>query len=420
MPADAAGPPASSPWPPGAPDDRRPGRVARLSVAGAAAAVAVAVACGTLLVTGSTAGPGAARGSQQAAHASLPAARRAVRPARGSTPVNTSVGNIKYQVGLHSGVWHIPAPARTGDYHAYVALTGGDSVAEIDVDSDTILADGIKADTAEGIAAAPDGSRIFVAETGQYDVIAVNLSTGKRKHIAVGAYPQQVAVSPGGQTVYATVTGADTGSDGAGKVAVISTADSKVTREITVGDGPRQVVVSRDGTRVYVSTDHGIAVIGTASARVITTIADPAGPQGLAVSPGGSVLYVTNPAASSLWMISTVSGRVIRRVAAGAQPAAIALTPDGRTLYVADTDADCVLAVAAGTGRLIARIPVGGLPGSVAITPDGSQVWVGNILTGNISVIDAATNIVAGTINGGTGTATLNAAPLGIVFVKVR
>jgi YVTN family beta-propeller protein len=65
-----------------------------------------------------------------------------------------------------------------------------------------------------------------------------------------------------------------------------------------------------------------------------------------------------------------------------------------------------------------ARISVGGLPGSVAITPDGSQVWVGNILTGNISVIDAAANTLAGTINGGAGTATLNGTPLGIVFVR--
>ena len=64
-------------------------------------------------------------------------------------------------------------------------------------------------------------------------------------------------------------------------------------------------------------------------------------------------------------------------------------------------------------------MPVGGLPGVVAVTPDGSQVWVGNMLNGNVTVIDAATNTVSGTISAGSGTATLNAEPVSIAFVKV-
>jgi YVTN family beta-propeller protein len=52
-------------------------------------------------------------------------------------------------------------------------------------------------------------------------------------------------------------------------------------------------------------------------------------------------------------------------------------------------------------------------------------VWVGNILDGDITVINPATNTVAGTIDGATGaapppasTATLDGAPLGITFVN--
>src|SRR5580693_5901214 len=66
----------------------------------------------------------------------------------------------------------------------------------------------------------------------------------------------------------------------------------------------------------------------------------------------------------------------------------------------------------------VATVPVGRLPGSVAVTPDGSQVWVGNNLTGNISVINPASDTVSATISGGSGTATLLAAPLGIAFTK--
>jgi len=53
------------------------------------------------------------------------------------------------------------------------------------------------------------------------------------------------------------------------------------------------------------------------------------------------------------------------------------------------------------------------------VNRDGSQVWVGNDLSGNITVINPATNTVTTTISGGgSGTATLLAAPLSIAFTK--
>jgi YVTN family beta-propeller protein len=52
------------------------------------------------------------------------------------------------------------------------------------------------------------------------------------------------------------------------------------------------------------------------------------------------------------------------------------------------------------------------------VNRDGSQVWVGNDLSGNITVINPATNTVTTTISGGSGTATLLAAPLAIAFTK--
>ena len=74
-----------------------------------------------------------------------------------------------------------------------------------------ILADSISADSPEGVAVTPDGGTVYVAQTGQYSVIAVNASTGAETPVQVGPYPQDVAVSPDGKQVYATVTGGDTG-----------------------------------------------------------------------------------------------------------------------------------------------------------------------------------------------------------------
>jgi YVTN family beta-propeller protein len=345
-----------------------------------------------------------------------------------STPAqapNTPEHSDTYQVGRHSVVrlgTTAPAARAAGqnaatDYYGYVALASNGEVAKIDVSTDTILSLIPGIDTTEGVAVTPDGTQVFGAETGQYDVVAYNTATAKSTAIEVGAYPQDVAMSPDGSTVYATVTGGDTGPGGSDTVAVISTATDAVTGDIQVGPAPRQVAFSPEGTRAYVTTERGITVINTATSSVVRRIHGMTDPQGIAISPGGQSVYVTSPATNTLTVISAATGKVTGRVRVGAEPYAVALSPDGSRAYVTDMNADAVSVVDTATGQVTATIAVGHLPGSVAVAPDDSQVWVGNILDGNITVINPATNTVAGTISGGTGTATLDGQPLGIAFV---
>jgi YVTN family beta-propeller protein len=327
--------------------------------------------------------------------------------------------------GFHPALADQALPATTGSYDAYVAAAGGDEVLQLNVSTATIV-NAFSADTAEGVAVTPDNSQVFIAETGQYDVIPVNVASGKEgTPIEVGAYPQDVAVSPDGSTVYATLTGGDSGPGGSDQVAVISTATDTVTGDITVGTGPRQVAFSPDGTRAYVTTERGVTVIDTAAGSVVATINIPGGAQGLAVSPDGSRVYATSPQTGRLVVIDAATDRVVADIPAGAEPYAVAVTPNGSTAYVADMNSDSVEAIDTAADQKVATIPVGQLPGSIAITPDGSQVWVGNILDGDITVINPATNTVAGTISGAPGvppppaggTATLDGAPLEIAFV---
>ena len=278
----------------------------------------------------------------------------------GPPPANAPQSNIKFATGQHSTVKNSTvknsAAAPAADYHGYVALAGGFSIAEVDVATDTILSDSISADSPSGVAVTPDGSQIFVAETGQYHVIAVNAATGKETPIEVGPYPQDVAVSPDGSQVYATVTGGNTGPGGSDTVAVISTSTDAVVGDIKVGTAPRQVVFSPDGKRAYVTTESGISVIDTATGRITASIPDSGNPQGLAVSPDGSTLYVTNPGPGTVWAISTATDRVTARIAAGAEPYAVAVTPNGATAYVADMNSDSVAVISTASGRVTATV----------------------------------------------------------------
>ena len=91
-------------------------------------------------------------------------------------------------------------------------------------------------------------------------MLAVNPATKAQQAIEVGPYPQDVAVSPDGKVVYATVTGGDTGPGGSNGVAVIDPATNTVTGDIKTGTAPRQVVFSPEGKTAYVTTETGIDV----------------------------------------------------------------------------------------------------------------------------------------------------------------
>ena len=299
--------------------------------------------------------------------------------------------------------------------YAYVAAAGGYEVVKVAVATDTIVGAISGADdTGEGVAISPDGSTAYIASTGQYDVLATNTTTGAQTSIEVGAYPQDVAVSPTGSLVYATVTGGDTGPGGSNVVAVINPATDTVKGDITVGTAPRQVVFSPDGSRAYVTTSDGVYVINTATSHVVRVIPDFDDPQGIAISPDGSTLYVTNPDAGTLWQINAATGHVTGVVNAGAEPQAV--TTNGTDIYVADMNSNSVDILSAATGKVTGSIAVQGLPMAIAATPDGSEVWVGNGYTGSVSIISTATNTVAATISGGGQATALNSAITDIAF----
>jgi len=266
------------------------------------------------------------------------------------------------------------------------------------------------------VAFSPDGSTAYIAETGQYYVIAEDLATKAQTKITVGAYPQDVAVSPSGNVVYATVTGGDTGAGNSDTVAVIDPTTEKVTGTITVGAGPRQVIFSPDGSTAYVTTETGVYQISTATNQVtgVIPVSAEGGAQGLAISPDGKTLYFTSPNVGTLSAVDTATFRVAATVNAGAQPYAVAATASA--LYVTDTDSDSVAVISTSTLKTTANVSVGREPMSVAVSPDGTEAWIGNGFTGDVSVISTATNSVVATLAQGTGTSNNGAQITDIAF----
>jgi YVTN family beta-propeller protein len=263
--------------------------------------------------------------------------------------------------------------------------------------------------TDEGIAMY--GNTLYFADTGN-DTLAVvpSQSLNPKDYvdtpetlIPVGVNPEGLAVSPDGSQVWVADTGPQTGLPSLGAISVVSTATDKVTAtlKLSVTD-PRQIAFSPSGGTAYVTTSAGVLVYNTASDRLVTLIPGLGDPEGVTVAPNGTV-YVTNTEQNVVDVISPATNRVTRTIAVGQLPWQMAITSSGGTLYVADGDSDAVSVINTATNAVTSTIAVSGDPVSVALTPDGSRLWVGGLTSGNVSVIDTSNDAIVGSFAVGYG-----------------
>jgi len=202
-----------------------------------------------------------------------------------------------------------------------------------------------------GIAIAPDGRTLYVAENLSDSLAVVDLATRRVvQRLGAGRFPYAVAVTRDAH-VYVTAWGGST------VTAFVPEGSGHLTREsmIEVGRHPSALVLNASGTRAFVasaSTDR-IAVVDTRRRQVTGWLLDP--------PPDG--------------------------VTEGSTPNALALSPDGTRLYAAEADNNAVVvfdlsaatsdvATAQGSDKLAGRVPAQWYP--TAIVPSGDSLWVVN------------------------------------------
>jgi YVTN family beta-propeller protein len=261
--------------------------------------------------------------------------------------------------------------------------------------------------TNEGLA--EYGPYLYFADTGN-DTLAVidtanlnynNYENPEETLVNVGQDPEGVAVTPDGSQVWVADTGPETGGQSLGGITVVSAATDTVTASLSLSGDPREIAFSPNGRTAYVTTGAGLLVINTASLRVVTTITGLGNPQDVAVSPDGRTVYVTNTVHGLVDVISAATNTVTGTIKVGQLPWGLVLSADGSTMYVADGDSDAVSVINTKSDTVTATIPDAGDPVSVALTPDGSRLWVGDLTSGIVSVFDTANNSLVGSFDVG-------------------
>lgn len=137
-----------------------------------------------------------------------------------------------------AGPWGIAFWTTASDSLMYVTARDGASITESDMRTGSVLRTIGVTGRPHGIAIAPNGSTLYVADdTGE--ILFVDRASGatSRRLAAAGAFG--IAIAPDGNTLYVTTN--------PGQILVVDVASATITKRIETEGQPRQIVVLPDG-----------------------------------------------------------------------------------------------------------------------------------------------------------------------------
>lgn len=254
----------------------------------------------------------------------------------------------------------------------------------------------------------PSGTELLASTPRLGGIARIDLASGR----VVGVIPVAtideygIAVSPDGNTGYATTSSGDTG-DG---IAVVDLVSGSVTHSI-----PRssqvdpKLVMSPDGTQLWSYDYRSILVIDTTTRSVRETLAVGAG--GVAFHPTEPVAYATSYASGDegvVQVIDTQSFAVSRTIPLPdvEEPFAVSLSRNRQLLYVTDLQASFdptsprdqspgLVVVDIESGTILARYStLGTMPASVAaVTPPQGLCTADEVAESKVTVGELVTSV---------------------------
>ena len=270
-----------------------------------------------------------------------------------------------------------------------------------------------------GIAAAPDGSQLYLSNESRHSLDIVDSRTLRvKRRIPLSGRPNNISVSKDGAKVYVgimempgSVDIIDSGAmeniktvpvdgaihnvyvtpDGRHAVAgsihtstinVIDTATDELAWKLKMSAGVRPMAFDTraDGStrNIYVqlSDFHGFAVVDFNRREEVARVEHPPVPgeqahtdglqgapaHGLGVSPDGKTLWSTSKVYSHAYVHSLPDLREIGRVFVGQHPEWVTFTPDGKTAYIGAAGDNETHAIDVATMQKVATISVGQVP----------------------------------------------------------
>jgi YVTN family beta-propeller protein len=299
----------------------------------------------------------------------------------------------------------LPLFAQTGRPIIIQTNSAGDSVHLIDPATDKIVGEIPDAEVIHGVAAAPDGSRLYLSNESTMTLDVVDAATLKMtKKIPLTGPPNNVAIRKDGRRVYVAIQAPDGGVD------VIDTVQQERVKFIRVLRGVHNTFITPDSKYVVAGSTGGsvATVIDTTIEQPVWSVHFEGGvrPICFETNPDGSTrrmfVQVTNLHGFAIvdWDRKREVGRITlpdvppaERNSDGIQGApahGILIAPDGKTLWSTSKINSHVYAYSMPDVKYLGGVRVGKVPDWLTFTPDSKKLYVANAHSNFVSVIDVA------------------------------
>ena len=257
----------------------------------------------------------------------------------------------------------------------------------------------------------PYNQELYVTNSFSNNVTVINAFSGVSvANISVGSQPMGITYVPYNHDLYVV-------NHNSGNLSVISSVTNTVIATVSLAPGPQFGAYDPLSETLYVSAlNYGSGVICAVNVtnNSVTNISLPAvAPYGLAFDPYNGYMYVADHANNVVWAFSQ-SGTLVAKIQVGQQPYGLAFDPVNKMLYVTDQDFNALISgnpqeynvsvINTVNNTLVKNVVPGSEPEGIAYDPANGYVYIANSNSGNISVLNPATESIIQTLPATIGT----------------
>jgi len=256
-----------------------------------------------------------------------------------------------------------------------------------------------------GVAAAPDGRRIYVSGEAETALKVIDARTLEMiKSIALSARPNNISITPDGSKVYVAI------NTPPGAIDVIDTATLENVKTIDVPGGIHNIYVTPDGKNVVAGSIAGrrLTVLDTSTDEEVWAWEGEAiRPLAISAKTDGSTdkLFIQVSGYHGFVVLDWGTHKEVARITLpevppaerydstynGAPAHGIGVSPDGKTVWSTSRMNSRVYVYSLPDLTLSGGVPTGTDPDWITFTPDSRFAYVANAVSNTVSVIDMET-----------------------------